>query len=282
MRVGAHVSMEGSFAEAPRRAAELGCDCFQIFAGPPRNWRRRRPSPGEADEFRELVQRHDLWPVAVHAGYLLHLVSRKPRVAQASKGLLLRELEIASLLGADYYFLHLGGTGDSHRKVIDAAARILSGLPSDAPEILLENSAHGRDSGVGSRFEDLGEILDRLVGGPRCGVCFDTAHAVGAGYDLGSPGAVRRALKDLFGAIGRARTRLVHANDSRAPVGSSRDLHEAIGRGEIGREGFKAIIADRRLSRLPFIIETPVRRPGDDRRNLSLIRRLASRKGGRP
>jgi deoxyribonuclease-4 len=274
VRFGVHVSIQGSFAEAPRRAAELGCDCFQIFAGPPRNWTRRVPRPGEADRFREERAVRGLSPVVVHAGYLLHLVSRRRRVARASRVLFRRELEIAAILGADYYVMHLGSGGASREAALEALAGAIAEAPEGGPVILLENSASLR-SAVGARFEDIAELLRRLGGRGRHGVALDTAHAVGAGYDLTSSAAASGTLRKILRTVGAGRVKLVHANDARVPLGSGRDRHEGIGKGTIGREGFRSILADRRLRKLPFILETPVERAGDDRRNLALIRRLS-------
>ncbi len=277
MRFGVHVSIAGSFAEAPRRAKALSCDCFQIFAGPPRNFRRRIPSRREAKEFRALVGEHDLHPVVVHAGYLVHLLSAKPRVAANSRELMAREYDIAAALGAEYYVMHPGSAGADRPRALDVLCEALEATDRPAggrPMILLENSAHVK-GGVGARFEELGAILRRLGDDKRYGAALDTAHAVGAGYDLSTQDAVAKSLGRIFRAVGRRRVKLVHANDSRVPLGSGRDIHEHVGRGAVGAAGFRALLADRTLARVPFILETPVDRPGDDRRNLARLRKLA-------
>ena len=274
MRFGVHVSIAGSFANAPRRAKALSCDCFQIFAGPPRNFRRRMPSAREAKEFRALVREYDLHPVVVHAGYLLHLLSAKPKVAASSRELMAREYEVAAVLGAEYYLMHLGYSGGERAGAHDVICEALGELPGQGPMILLENTAH-LTTGVGARFEELRLILRRLGDDSRYGAALDTAHALAAGYDLSTPEAVARSLGRIFRAVGRRRVKLVHANDSRVPLGSGRDLHEHVGRGAIGAAGFRALLADRTLARVPFILETPVDRPGDDRRNLARLRKLA-------
>jgi len=281
MRLGAHVSIEGSFAEAPRRALELGCECFQIFAGPPRLWGRAAPGAEEAEEFRRLVRERDLHPVVVHAGYLAHLASRRSEVARRARRLCREELEIARELGAQYYVVHAGSAaGRSPSEVAEVLAEELSALAgADGPMVLVENTASAASS-IGSRFEDLGALMERLDRG-RFGVAFDPAHAVGAGYDLSTAPGVAKALSALYRSVGRTRVRLVHANDSRALPGSGRDLHEAVGRGAVGEEGFRALLADATLSGLPFILETPLRRPGDDARNLAALRRLAGASVGR-
>ena len=280
MRLGMHVSIEGSFPEAARRAKALGCECFQIFAGPPRNYSRRKPSHAERDEFRGLVGEHDLRPVVVHAGYLLHLLSKNPRVAKRSRSLMDAELAVASNLGADFYVMHPGSAGEDRARSLDTLCRTLSGLPPGGPVILLENSAHS-GAGVGADLRELGDVARRLDKNAkaRFGIALDTAHAVGAGYDLSTKEAVGRSLGRIYRAVGRRRVRIVHANDSRVPVGSGRDLHEHIGRGHVGREGFGALMSERTLARVPFILETPIDRPGDDKRNLARLRRLAAAAG---
>ena len=275
MRFGLHVSIQGSIAEAPRRAADLGCDCLQIFAGPPRNMRRRLPRRAEADRFRTLVRENGLRPVAVHAGYLLHLASPRRRVARASLGLYLRELEIATRLDAGFYVMHPGSAGDRPRdEVLGMLIDALRKAPPDGPTVLLENVAAAR-TGIGARFEELGRVLRRLGGGKRFGVCLDTAHAAAAGYDMGTPEGVKSTLRALFKTVGRSRVRLVHANDLRTPAGSGRDIHEHIGRGRVGRRGFRGLFSDRTMRRVPYVLETPVDHEGDDRRNLAAIRRIA-------
>jgi deoxyribonuclease-4 len=278
--------MAVSFAEAPRRAAALGCDCFQIFAGPPRSFSRRMPSDAEAADFRAAVREHGLRPVVVHAGYLLHLVSAKPRIARGSVGLMRRELEIARRLGAGFYVLHPGSAAGRDRddvlaRLARAIGRGTECLDRAGPVVLLENVASVR-TGLGASFEELARLLDLLDEAPdawRYGVVLDTAHAVGAGYDLTSEAGVRESLRALFSAVGRGRVRLVHANDTKVETGSGRDLHDDVGRGRIGRHGFAALLRDRTIAELPFILETPIRREGDDARNLRALRRIASQAG---
>jgi deoxyribonuclease-4 len=156
----------------------------------------------------------------------------------------------------------------------------MPGRTDGMPTVLVENAANLR-TGLCARFEHLGEFLrllaSRAGGGRRFGACFDIAHAVAAGYDMKTPAAVARTLGALYRAVGRSRVKLVHANDSRAPVGSSRDRHEHIGRGHVGRRGFGELLSDRTMRLLPWILERPVDRPGDERRDLAAIRRMVGR-----
>jgi deoxyribonuclease-4 len=277
MRFGAHVSIEGSFAEAARRAVALRCDCFQIFAGPPRTYARSMPASHDVAEFRSVVEAHGLRPVVVHAGYLLHLISAKPETAKASREIYARELAVASALGAEYYVLHPGSAaGRPHEELLDELAAAMLAADAGGTTVLMENSAT-TNSGIGARFEEIGLLLDRLGDPRRFGMAFDTAHATGAGYDLSTAPAVAESLRALFAAVGPESVRVVHANDSKGELGSNRDLHHHIGRGTVGRSGFAALFDDPAMKDLPFIIETPVDRPGDDKRNLAALRRLAGR-----
>ena len=276
MRFGAHVSIAGSFAASARRAHELNCECMQIFAGPPRNFSRPGPEGNDADEFRALIEEYDIRPVVVHAGYLLHLVSAKEPTSHAARGLYKKELDIAAALGADYYVLHPGSAaGRPHDEVIDDLVKAMKSHEVEGVTVLVENSANA-NTGLGARFDEVATILEKLGDPARYAMAFDTAHATGAGYDFSTADAAAASLAELYRTVGREAVKIVHANDSKAAVGSNRDLHQHIGEGEVGAEGFRALFADETLSALPFILETPIDEPGDDERNLNALRALAS------
>jgi len=129
---------------------------------------------------------------------------------------------------------------------------------------------------MGSSFEDIREILDHVSQKDRVAVCFDTAHAFGAGYDLRNVESVQRTVDELRRVIGLDLLRVIHANDSKGELGSGIDRHEHIGMGYIGEEGFKAILHNDSLRKLPLILETPIDRRGTDVTNLRRLRELAS------
>jgi deoxyribonuclease-4 len=150
--------------------------------------------------------------------------------------------------------------------------------------VLLEGTA-GQGRSLGSSFEQLAEMLDRLGGAERVGFCLDTCHLFAAGYDLASPGGYERTLRRFDDLIGLSRLRVVHLNDSTRPLGSRVDRHTHIGRGTLGRETFRRLLGDDRLRHLPMILETPktegrsatwVGRDALDQRNLAVLRRLSA------
>ncbi|MHA2059620.1 MAG: deoxyribonuclease IV, partial [Candidatus Ranarchaeia archaeon] len=162
------------------------------------------------------------------------------------------EVERAHSLGVQYIVTHLGShKGSGIPTGIKNVCRVLTRVFSktsmiDDVMLLLENTA-GSPKTVGGKFEDIQSILTRLRRFERkLGVCFDTCHAFAAGYDLRSPAVVKQTLDRFEEAIGLERMKVVHVNDSKGELGNHRDRHEHIGKGNIGLEGFRAILHDQR------------------------------------
>jgi deoxyribonuclease-4 len=161
---------------------------------------------------------------------------------------------------------------DSFRRIVGAVNDSFSSVENEVV-LLLENTA-GTKNSMGSSFEDVGRILSKIKVGERVGVCFDTAHAFAAGYDLVSRGAVEHTLQRFDEVVGLEALKLVHLNDSRGALGSRVDRHEHIGLGRIGEQGFRNILQSR-LGQLPLILETPIDGRRDDLGNLEKVRELA-------
>jgi deoxyribonuclease-4 len=190
------------------------------------------------------------------------------------------EIERALAIGAEYLVAHPGSyKGHSLEEGIGAFVRSLReavrGRKVNGLALLLENTA-GSGAAIGSRFEELAEI--RRLAEPRAGVeigyCLDTAHCLAAGYDVATVRGLRETLREAERVLGLDRVRVIHANDSKTPLGSRVDRHEHIGRGHIGEEGFRRILRHPGLRRKPFILETPIDREGDDLRNVETLKRL--------
>lgn len=256
------------------RAVELGCDTFQIFTRNPRSWRSRRLTDEEVAAFRAKRAEAGLDPVVGHMPYILNLASPQDEVYERSVGSLAVGLERCSALGIGFLVTHLGshlgsGAEAGLRRVVGALDRVLGGDGSDVV-VLLENGA-GSVNGVGSSFEELGRILDGVRRPGRVGVCLDTCHMFVAGYDLRTPEALGGTLDAFDSHVGLCRIGVVHLNDSVGALGSGRDHHEHIGLGEIGLDGFRAIVGSP-LAGLPLILETPLDgRRGED---LGVVRGL--------
>lgn len=276
LRLGYHVSISGGVDRAVGRAVELGCDTFQIFTRNPRSWRSRELSDGEVAAFRAERAEAGLDPVVGHMPYILNLASPEDEVYERSVGSLALGLERCSLLGIEFLVTHLGshlgsGAEAGVGRVVAALDRVL-GVDGSDVVLLLENGA-GSANGVGSSFEELGRILDMVERPGRLGVCLDTCHTFVAGYDVRNPEALGVTLEVLDSAVGLDRIGVVHLNDSVWGLGSGRDHHEHIGLGEIGLEGFRAIVGSR-LAGFPLILETPLDERREEGENLRIVRGL--------
>ncbi|HEV2426086.1 MAG TPA: deoxyribonuclease IV, partial [Terriglobia bacterium] len=162
------------------------------------------------------------------------------------------------------------------RAVVESLGEASRGLRLDGLTLLLENTA-GQGTALGADLDELAEILAGAWRVMAAGACLDTAHLLAAGYPVHTPRGLAETVRRIEGSVGLGNIRLIHANDSKTALGSHVDRHEHIGRGQIGREGFRRIVRHPKLRRIPFICETPIDRPGDDRRNLRMMRELASR-----
>jgi deoxyribonuclease IV len=279
VRVGVHTSIAGAVVNAVDRAHKIGCDTFQMFSANPRGWKTADPSPEDCERFREARKRYGLAPVAVHDNYLINLASADAVIREKSIAAFRRELERAAALGADYLIAHpgsaKGGTqAQAMATVVESLRQAAKGVQLDGLTVLIENTA-GQGAALGQSFEEVAEIVSEAARDLPMGACIDTAHCFEAGYAIHTAAGLQAALQELDSTVGIEKVRVIHANDSKTAFGSHADRHEHIGKGKIGIEAFRRIVCHPKLRSIPFICETPVDRPGDDKRNLRMMRRLA-------
>ena len=265
------------------RAGTEGANTFQIFSSSPRMWRARAPDPVQIKLLKAARERFDLNPLAIHVSYLINLASYDPQIRANSIQAFRGELERAAAIGAEYLVLHPGSYRG--RSVEEGIAAFALGLRDAAAgsrprrlTVLLENTA-GAGSHIGGRFEELQsirELAHDLTDLP-IGYCLDTCHLLASGFDIATAAGLRQTVRRAGETLGFSNIRLIHANDSKAPLGSHVDRHAHIGKGHIGLDAFRRILTHPKLRGKPFILETPVERPDDDRRNLDILKRLAAR-----
>lgn len=277
MRIGFHVSIQDGLDKAVDRASDLTCNTFQMFTRSPRAWAYSALDPAIVDSFRKKLERSQIDPVFIHTPYLLNLSSPDETIYTKSVDALVAEVNRSDMLGISYVVTHLGshlgkGVEVGLQRVTSAIRRSLT-QNENGVVLLLENKAGGRNT-VGSSFEELGEIIRRLNGSERVGICLDTCHCFAAGYDLGTESGLQEVLATVEDSVGLNRLNLVHLNDSEAPLGSQVDRHEHIGLGKIGEEGFKRILSSP-LATKPMILETPVDTRRTDMDDLTKVRELA-------
>jgi deoxyribonuclease IV len=279
IKLGMHVSIAGTIDQAADNALELGCDTFQMFTRNPRGWQFSKLSPEEVAEFRRKTDAYGLKPVISHMPYLPNLSSPKKIVYNKSLKSLSAELSRCGQLGIPYIVTHLGshlgkGPEIGLRNIVSAVNSAISQNQDDVM-LLLENTAGSKNS-MGSSYEEIKKIIDGLENKKRVGICFDTAHAFAAGYDLRTAEAVNSTFARFDEVLGLSLLKAIHLNDSKVELGAGKDRHEHIGMGRIGEAGFKALFKHEAVQGLPFIMETPIDERRDDVESMRKVRELAA------
>lgn len=280
MRIGFHVMIGGGLGRCLEGALARRCQCLQIFASAPGQWKTRRSDEEENEQFVRALDRYDLRPLFVHAPYLLNLATTEEGLWRKSVERLVFDMTMARRWGAEGVVLHLG-SGGAARSLEQAMERVATGLRvvrqrTEGPTKLILENAAGQGNIVGDTPEELGRVVE-LTGRERVGLCLDTAHAFAAGYALDRPEGLEAFLGACEAAFGLDLVSLIHANDLRSAFGSKHDRHDHIGLGSIGKPGWRTILSEPRLAHLPFIMETPKDEKTaveDDLRNLRQLRRL--------
>ena len=273
MKFGAHVSSAGGVWNAPRNAGELGCEVLQMFSRPPQGGKPAPITKDVAEKFQAAMREHKIERAYIHAPYFINLASKEKRILNNSASVIRGELERGSLLGCRAVMFHPGSARDVGQEkgiamVIDGLNKILDGYDGSC-QLLIEISA-GAGMVMGDSFEEIAAFLNGAERGGEIGVCFDTQHAFASGYDLRTQKAVRETFDEFDEIVGLENLVALHCNDSMTELGSHKDRHEHLGKGRIGINGFKAIVAYKPLQRLDLLIETPM--DGDRKRDMSRLK----------
>ena len=270
LHIGCHLSSSKGFAAMGRQALELGADTFQFFTRNPRGSRAKDLDAADAAALVQLMAEHRFAPIIAHAPYTLNLCGAEERNREFARETMADDLRRLEHVPGQYYNFHPGShVGQGVETGIDLIAQGLNAIltPDLHTTVLLETMA-GKGSEVGSRFEELRAILDRVELSDKIGVCLDPCHVSDGGYDI---------IRDLDGVLeefdrilGLNRLKAVHVNDSLNPPGSRKDRHALTGQGTIGEEAIVRVLTHPALRDLPFILETPT----DDKGHALEIRRL--------
>ncbi|MBE7470365.1 MAG: deoxyribonuclease IV [Anaerolineae bacterium] len=285
MLLGAHMSVSGGVDTAFERAIAINCTALQIFTKSNRQWQAKDLEAEVIERFLQAQTACGL-PVVCHASYLLNLGTPDDAIWHKSIEALIIELQRCEQLKIPYLVLHCGGHMGSG--VEAGLARVAAGLdiahqrlPGYQVKIALEISA-GQGTHLGVTFEEIAQMI-RLCRAPeRLAVCFDTCHALAAGYEFRTPDSYEVMIAEFERVIGLDRLAVFHLNDSEKDLGSRVDRHTHIGEGCIGLEPFGYFLNDPRFKQIPFLLETPVDDdPGDNIRNLEKLRSLVKTEDGR-
>jgi len=243
-------------------------------------WRASAPNPADVLLLNRVREKLDLKPLVIHDNYLINLASIDPTIRSKSILAFRGELERAAAIGAEYLVAHPGSykgqsVDEGIVNFVHGLVEAAEGLAFNGVTLLLECTAGG-GSLIGSRFEELRAIRDLAVTMTSLpiGYCLDTCHLLAAGFDIRSEEGLELTIRGADRILGMNNVKLIHANDSKTPLGSRADRHENIGEGHIGVDAFRRILAHPKLTKLPFILETPVDKEGDDIRNLETLKKL--------
>lgn len=243
-------------------------------------WRAPKVDPKQAERLRELRASHDVGPLVIHTSYLVNVCSQNEEVREKSVDAFRGEIERALVLGAEYLVLHPGSWKGLTREeglklAADSITRAIDGLQWQGTgfHILIENTA-GAEFSLGGSFEQVAELVARLKATAPVAVCLDTCHTHVAGYDLVTADGYKATMKQIAATVGFEAVRVWHCNDAKAARGSKLDRHEHIGQGTMGVEPFRRLLNDKRFGKAAFIAETPVDEPGDEERNVRVLKSL--------
>lgn len=281
-RIGVHTSIAGGLHLSLQRANSLRCNTLQIFSHNPREWVVKSISDGEVAKFKSLRSGLNMFPLYIHASYLINIASRCSDLQKKSIAFLSVEMDRADLLGAEYVVLHPGSASGEDkrtaRKRAIEALREVASIGQWKTGLLLENTAGGR-GGISSKMSDILDIMSYVKGSLIAGICIDTCHAFAAGYDLRNDKGIQNISDEIEKYIGLDKVKLFHLNDSKGNLASGADRHEHVGFGKIGAEGLRLFLNYFLFKDIPLILETPKKNETDDYQNLRRVRRLIRREG---
>lgn len=276
--VGAHITIAAGYDQAISIAEDLGCSTLQIFTKSNRSWFGKKIDPQEIEKFYTALKNSSIKEVFVHCGYLVNLASKNEDIRKKSVQSLTEELMRCEELKIKYLVLHPGshlGAGEQEgiQKIAFGLDEALSATQGNVM-VLLETAA-GQGSAVGATFESLKAIEDACTNKKNIGFCLDTCHIFAAGYDLRSKEVYEKTMNSFKKHIGLYKLKLIHLNDSKDVLGQKKDRHEFIGKGRIGKEGFRLILHDADLKKISKILETPVEKMEDYKKDLMTLEELA-------
>ncbi|OQY36117.1 MAG: deoxyribonuclease IV [Anaerolineaceae bacterium 4572_5.2] len=280
-KLGVHVSIAGGVDKTFARAKKLDCQTMQIFTKNNNRWQARALKADEIERYHQQQAESGIEPVVTHASYLLNLASPKDDLWEKSQAALIIELKRCEALRIPWLVLHPGartksGAEAGLARISTALDKVHSALPDTQVKVALELTA-GQGTTLGSSFEELAGIINACRQPERLATCFDTCHALAAGYEFRTEDAYQTMKEQFAQIIGLEKLVVFHLNDSKKDLGSRVDRHTHIGEGFIGLEPFGFFLNDPDFQDIPFLLETPNDVEFEsDRENLAKLRGLIS------
>ncbi|CAK7892155.1 apurinic-apyrimidinic endonuclease 1 [[Candida] anglica] len=261
-RFGAHVSTAGGISKAILNAKNIGANSFALFLKSPRKWVSPEIKDEEAAEFARLCAEHGYNPrtdILPHGSYFINLANPDTEKEAKAYGSFLDDLKRCERLDIGLYNFHPGSSldGDHREALVQLAKNINSAIKETSfVKIVIENMA-GHGNLIGSDLQDIRDVIDMVEDKSRVGVCIDTCHTFAAGYEIGTAESFKEFWQKFEDIIGWEYLSAIHLNDSKAPLGANRDLHQKLGLGFLGLETFRLIANFDKLKNIPIVLETP-------------------------
>jgi deoxyribonuclease IV len=278
------MSTSGGAWRALQRGREINCESVQIFVKNNFRWFGNLPPPQKLALFAAELSCNGFSCVFGHTNYLINLGAAASENRDRSIQSLIQEMEFSNQLKLPFLVMHPGahlGAGEEQgiQRIVEGLNEVFAATKTMPVRIALENTA-GQGTCLGYQMKHFAEIYDRINTPERLCVCLDTAHLFAGGYDIRTRKGWERPLGEIESSIGLEQIVAFHLNDSKTALGSRVDRHEHIGRGQIGLEGFRALVTDTRFKNHPGCLETPKSEDmHEDVENLATLRSLESKAG---
>jgi deoxyribonuclease-4 len=255
------MSIAGGVHCAVERAVSIGCTTMQMFVKNNNQWRGKELTVDDVSTYKTLLRESSIGPVVVHDTYLINLCAVNEDILRKSRGALKDELDRCEMLGVEYLNFHPGshmgaGEDDGVKRIAESLNIIHRQTGGYRVRSVIETTA-GQGTAIGYRFEHLRQIIDLVEQKERMAVCLDTCHVFAAGYDIVTEAGYEQTFREFDSVIGLDRLVAFHVNDAKRERGSRVDRHEHIGKGMIGKAGFRLLMNDDRFKTIPKILETP-------------------------
>ena len=277
MLIGAHVSTAGGLDKAIERGSALGCESIQIFNQSPRMWRPTKYGPDDFAAFKEAMADSPVEAVVIHAVYLINCATNDKDLRKKSLASLIHALRIGDGIGAAGVVLHPGAQkGEPHGPSMKRAAKVIEAAVNDSERcpLLLEQTA-GHKGLLGRDFDETAELIELAGAGKRLGLCLDSCHLFVQGFDVTDAEHLGKVVDEADAKVGLDRLQCLHVNDAAAPLGSCRDRHANLGKGEMGKQGLAAFLSEPRFEGLPATLETPgPAKKGPDKKEVTAAKKL--------
>ena len=273
LKIGCHLSLSNGYKAMGEEALSIQANTFQFFTRNPRGGTAKKLDTKDTQNLKELMEANNFAPLLAHAPYTYNLCSSKPEIREFAFNTMKDDLDRLSIIPCHLYNFHPGshtgqGIETGIKQICEALNRLIT---ADQPTIILLETMAGKGSEVGSKFEEIAEIIKNVTIKEKIGVCLDTCHIYEAGYDIVND---LNAVIDKFDeVVGLDKLYAIHLNDSKNPLGAAKDRHERIGEGTIGLETITNIINHPKLKHLPFFLETPNEIDGYQK-EIALLRQL--------